>query len=280
MALGKSKLDVLSGSTHPEYGQNYYASVRTSSDEYNDSVAWDNTRWVLQNYHPCLTIVNFPRTDNRGHAGIWDEYISAIQGADTLVASLWNIIQEDPILHNKTTMIVTNDHGRHTNDFTNHGDGCEGCRHIMLLIIGPDTPAGAVDSMLHSQVDIAPTIGALMKFTTPYSTGFVIQSAIVTGIKNVLKELPSVYALLPSYPNPFNPTTIISYQLPFIDTQCIVSLRVYDLLGREVAILVNEVKPAGTYTVSWDASHLPSGIYFSVLQHGRKQLVQKMVLLK
>ena len=180
---GKSKLNILSGSNHPEYGRNYSASVIASDEKYNDSYALDNTRYVLQKYHSCLTVVNFPMTDNKAHGGDWAGYLSAIQAADTLVTSLWNIIQEDSLLHNKTTLIITNDHGRHTGDFTSHGDGCKGCRHIMLLIIGPDTPAGVVDSMPHVQIDIAPTIGALMKFSTPYSTGSIIRSAIVTGSK-------------------------------------------------------------------------------------------------
>jgi hypothetical protein len=103
---------------------------------------------------------------------------------------------------------------------------------------------------------------------------------MATDIAHTSKDLVHEYALRPSFPNPFNPSTMISYEIPFVDSQSIVLLRVYDLLGREVTTLVKEFKPAGTYTVSWDASHMPSGIYFCVLQHGRKQLVQKMVLLK
>jgi membrane-anchored protein YejM (alkaline phosphatase superfamily) len=179
VVLGKSKLNVLSGSTHPKYGQKYSASVKYSGNENSDFIALDNARYVLHNYHPRLTAINFPMLDYKGHGGDWNAYLSTIQEIDSLIASLWDVIQEDPLLQNKTTLVVTNDHGRHTYDFTNHGDGCEGCRHIMLLIIGPDTPAGIVDSMPHAQVDIAPTIGALMKFTTLHSTGSVIQSAVV-----------------------------------------------------------------------------------------------------
>ncbi len=194
VALGKSKLNILSSSTHSEYGSSYAASVRTSASQYDDLIAWDNTRYVLTNYHPRLTIVNFPKTDNAGHNNGWDNYIAAIQRVDTLVTSLWDFIQADSLLNNKTTLIVTNDHGRHTTDFTSHGDGCEGCRHIMLLILGPNTPAGNVDSALHSQVDIAPTIGALMGFETTYSIGTVLQSAIAPTISDSLSSSISISA--------------------------------------------------------------------------------------
>jgi hypothetical protein len=73
------------------------------------------------------------------------------------------------------------------------------------------------------------------------------------------------YRLEQNYPNPFNPTTNITYVLPKAEN---VSLKVYDVLGREVATLVNEVKPAGAYTVPFNASNLASGVYFYKLQAG------------
>ncbi len=75
--------------------------------------------------------------------------------------------------------------------------------------------------------------------------------------------LPLLFRLDQNYPNPFNPKTVISYRLP---VSSFVILKVYNLIGREVATLVNERKSAGDYAVQWDASHLPSGIYFYRLQ--------------
>jgi hypothetical protein len=66
-----------------------------------------------------------------------------------------------------------------------------------------------------------------------------------------------------NYPNPFNPTTAISYQLSAVSP---VTLKVFDVLGRDVATLVNEVRQPGVYTVRWDASSFPSGVYFYSLQ--------------
>jgi predicted AlkP superfamily pyrophosphatase or phosphodiesterase len=176
VVLGKSKLDILSGSDLPEYGHGFSASVKYSSDELSDVSAFENAEFVLKEYHPRLTVINFPHIDYMAHQANWDGYISAIRQVDTLVASLWNVIQADPVLHDKTALIVTNDHGRHTIDFSNHGDECEGCRHIMLLMIGPDIPAGTIDTMKYKQIDIAPTIGNMMGFKTPNSTGVIIKS--------------------------------------------------------------------------------------------------------
>ena len=75
-------------------------------------------------------------------------------------------------------MIVMNDHGRHTKDITGHGDQCEGCQHIMLMVLGPDTQKGVIDSTLRRQIDIAPTVGMFLRFATPFSIGTVIESAI------------------------------------------------------------------------------------------------------
>ena len=80
-------------------------------------------------------------------------------------------------------MFVVNDHGRHTRDFTDHGDRCEGCQHIMLLVIGPDTRKGVTDPTPCRQIDIAPTVGRLLRFETPYAVG----TAITSGTGN-LKE--------------------------------------------------------------------------------------------
>jgi hypothetical protein len=100
--------------------------------------------------------------------------------------------------------------------------------------------------------------------------------SIDTGIRND-PEVPRMFALAQNYPNPFNPTTVISYQLP---ASSHVTLKVYDLLGREVAMLVNEKKDAGTYTVRWNASGFSSGIYFYRLEANEKREIKKMLMIK
>ena len=78
-------------------------------------------------------------------------------------------------------------------------------------------------------------------------------------------EIPIQFGLSQNYPNPFNPKTSFEFR---VSSPTMVTLRVFDLLGREVAILVNENKSPGTYHMSWNAGHLPSGVYFYRLQAG------------
>ena len=89
--------------------------------------------------------------------------------------------------------------------------------------------------------------------------------------------LPKVFALQQNYPNPFNPTTTIQFALP---TESQVVLKIYNLLGREVATLVNEELQPGKYKVDFEANGLPSGVYFYRIQAGGFSKTRKLTLLK
>ncbi|MCL6100551.1 MAG: T9SS type A sorting domain-containing protein [Bacteroidetes bacterium] len=97
-----------------------------------------------------------------------------------------------------------------------------------------------------------------------------------TGV-NLTKSITRDYHLSQNYPNPFNPTTTISYQLSAFSR---VKLKVYNMLGREVATLVNEEKAPGNYEVKFDGSNLSSGVYFYRMQVGNFTQTKKFVLLK
>jgi photosystem II stability/assembly factor-like uncharacterized protein len=88
---------------------------------------------------------------------------------------------------------------------------------------------------------------------------------------------PASFVLLPAYPNPFNATATISYVLPRAER---ISLKVFDVLGREVAVLKEGVVPAGSHRVLFDGSHLASGVYFTRLETGTRVQTQKMIMLK
>lgn len=90
-------------------------------------------------------------------------------------------------------------------------------------------------------------------------------------------SLPKVYSLKQNYPNPFNPSTIISFDLP---KASFVTLKVYDILGREISILLNEYKGAGKHNAVFNASDLPSGIYIYRLEAGEFVKSSKMMLVK
>ena len=105
-----------------------------------------------------------------------------------------------------------------------------------------------------------------------------IDLTVITDVDDKqLNFLPQQYALHQNYPNPFNPSTKISWQSPIGSHQ---TLKVYDLLGREVAILVDEFKISGSYEVEFNAAALSSGIYFYKIQAGEFISVRKMVLQK
>jgi hypothetical protein len=100
---------------------------------------------------------------------------------------------------------------------------------------------------------------------------------IVLGIEDQSNGIPSQFILAQNYPNPFNPYTTIRFQVP---NSSFVNLKVYDILGNEVATLVNEEKSTGSYEVEFDASGLSSGIYFYKLQAGSFVETKKMILMK
>jgi photosystem II stability/assembly factor-like uncharacterized protein len=102
----------------------------------------------------------------------------------------------------------------------------------------------------------------------------------VTGVREREGSLPTTFALEQNYPNPFNPTTVIRFSLPNVGTRHVVSLKVFDVLGREIATLVSEELRAGELSVTWDAAAFPSGVYFYQLQAGSFVETKKLVLLK
>lgn len=102
------------------------------------------------------------------------------------------------------------------------------------------------------------------------------------GILNQNSEIPNPFYLFQNYPNPFNPSTTIKFDIPAVGNgrDRSVKLVIYDVLGREVATLINEQLQPETYSVDWDASNYPSGVYFYKLEAGDYSESKKMVLIK
>jgi hypothetical protein len=90
-------------------------------------------------------------------------------------------------------------------------------------------------------------------------------------------QVPTAYSLDQNYPNPFNPSTNIKFSLPEVQ---FVSLKVYDILGKEITSLMNKTLLAGTYTVQWNANNTPSGVYFYRLTAGAYTMTKKLILLR
>lgn len=108
------------------------------------------------------------------------------------------------------------------------------------------------------------------------SAGSELEEASVKG-SVAPGDIPEDYSLNQNYPNPFNPTTQISYALPEVSA---VRIDVYDVVGRRVATLVDGTQSAGTHTVTFDATHLTSGVYLYVLQTGNTRITNQMLLMK
>jgi len=115
--------------------------------------------------------------------------------------------------------------------------------------------------------------------------GLALEETGVTSVEDdVNTTIPTEFSLEQNYPNPFNPTTKIKFTIPSVTLSevegSLATMKVYDVLGREVATLVNEEKPEGTYEVEWNAAGLPSGVYFYRLLAGEYVNIKKMILLK
>ncbi|MBL0108807.1 MAG: T9SS type A sorting domain-containing protein [Ignavibacteria bacterium] len=99
--------------------------------------------------------------------------------------------------------------------------------------------------------------------------------SILSNLSN--EELPKEYSINQNYPNPFNPTTNIQYEIPFDN---FVNIKIYNLLGKEIMSLVDDLKKAGRYEISFDGSNLPSGVYYYKISSGNFEQIRKMVLIK
>jgi hypothetical protein len=109
------------------------------------------------------------------------------------------------------------------------------------------------------------------------STGVILSDKQFVGVNEEKASLPKAFSLEQNYPNPFNPSTSIKFSLT---NDQFVSLKVFDLMGREVRSLVSRFYKAGTYTINFDAKDLSSGIYYYQLKAGSNMQTRKMTLLK
>jgi hypothetical protein len=122
-------------------------------------------------------------------------------------------------------------------------------------------------------------VGTTADASNAIHAGFWFQNvSIVTSIEQIASEtVPREFRLEQNYPNPFNPSTTITFELP---KSSLVRLSVYDILGREVSLLVNEKRDAGAHRVTFIASGLSSGVYFYRMQAGDFVRTRKLLLLR
>ncbi len=171
----KDKLSVLANCTKTEWQGTYVPSQScgvngggVGSGYRHDSLTLNATKSILNYHHPKLVLINFREPDYSAHTGDWNTYIAGISMTDQYISEVWDYLQNDPFYKGKTTLFITNDHGRHLdgvqNGFVSHGDNCDGCRHISLLAVGPDFRAGTDIFTEHDLRDISATIAELLHF--------------------------------------------------------------------------------------------------------------------
>jgi hypothetical protein len=205
------ELALLPSEAHVIFGKGFYAwNPETSFPAYRNAfkVPFDNgigeetyqgdydvlhrALQVMKTDHPRLMLINFGVTDHSAHSGDWEVHIGAVKNNDQVLFDLWNAIQADERYKNKTTLIITNDHGYmdegYHDGFAEHGDTSEGSRHVMLLLLGPDIKAGKVVATPAYHIDIAPTVGELLGFQTPLAQGVPLAEAFVSFKHQNLNE--------------------------------------------------------------------------------------------
>jgi uncharacterized protein (DUF2141 family) len=149
--------------------------------------------------------------------------------------------------------------------------------------ISSSITAGTTELFIHPQTSAGTYSIRLFNYSGYGSYTIILSNtrpkAPSTGMKDEKSafNIPQYFSLSQNFPNPFNPETSFEFQIP---TSGFVSIRVFDLLGHEVANLLNDVRPAGVYRMTWNASTLPSGVYFYRLQAGNNSQVKKALLLK
>ncbi|OGU41469.1 MAG: hypothetical protein A2315_01740 [Ignavibacteria bacterium RIFOXYB2_FULL_35_12] len=141
--------------------------------------------------------------------------------------------------------------------------------------------AGSIEEPFGLFVDTLSNVYVTGMSALDYATVKYVQTP--TSVDIFPLNIPDRFTLEQNYPNPFNPSTTIRYAIPLLggdERGGFITMKVYDVLGNEVATLVNEEKPAGSYEVNFDAIGLPSGIYFYKLQAGSFVETKKMILIK
>jgi len=246
----------------PEYWPAFHSVGNTDRDVANEAIQ------VMDTYHPHFIWVYLADVDHAGHSGNWEEYVNAIRTADSIVGDLWRHLQNDPFYQEATTVFITNDHGRHDNQhggFQGHGCGCDGCRHIEYIALGPSIKENYISHQERNTPDMAVTASYLLGINPEYSTGEVMHEIFKA---NSVESSTNEIMLKGNYPNPFVSSTKIHF---YLSNSAEVQLTVFDITGREIAIVEEEWKSQGDNFIEWDAKNgqgktVISGIYFYQIQ--------------
>jgi hypothetical protein len=285
VVAGKAKLHILAHSDHPDYGAPYAASAAVGTG--GDVATVEQLLTILDAHAPRITAVNLPDVDVSGHSLDWERYLSAITRADSLIGAVWDHIQASPTMAGRTMLVVTADHGRHDNrpeephdGFQNHGDGCDGCRHLPLLAVGAGVRAGEVVTSLHSQVDLAATLAHVLDLGGPGMEGFPIHQML--SFPTAVTPVGEAARILEVLPHPFRAGGAIRLERPRAGSY---ALRIFDSRGRLVRGLHEGAGPAGRIQLRWNGRDgegrpVASGVYHLHLEDGPTSDHRTLVLIR
>lgn len=188
----KGKLSILGNSKHRKWRNLYQPNVfcgrnGNGKDHVGDAKTWQKVLQVVDAYAPKLMLINLLAPDARAHANLWDGYLDAIKKSDEYALELWNIIQKHPEMKDKTTLLITTDHGRNADGFRDgfisHGARTESNKRIFMLALGPDCKKGIIMENAHHELsDIASTAAFLLGFDMPTSRGEFMSELFIDGL--------------------------------------------------------------------------------------------------
>lgn len=180
----KGKLSILSNSAHKKWNDLYqphtFCGLNGNGKDYvGDQFTWIKVKQVISTYSPKLMLVNLLAPDANAHANRWDGYINAIKKSDEYALELWEMIQNHPEMKDKTTLLITTDHGRNADGFRDgfisHGPRTESNKRIFLLALGPDFKQGvSFENANHELIDIPATIAHILNIDMPSGRGKVM----------------------------------------------------------------------------------------------------------
>lgn len=167
---------------------------------------------------------------------------------------------------------------------------CTGTGSQMFFSQMRNTKTFLHDGLIYSNVTYAEGIGitsycsgepppceSYTTLTGCVLNGVVYGDTLLTGVEQISTNIPDKFYLAQNYPNPFNPETVISFAVP---KSSFVSLKIYNILGNETAVLVNEEMQTGYYNYKWNGQNFPSGIYYYKLEADKFSETRKMILVK
>jgi hypothetical protein len=264
----KAKLSVLGASDHPAYGPAWAGHVNAGVFA-GDLDVFLAARAELLKYHPVFTLFHMGETDIFGHSNDWPSYLRSIHLADSLIWQLWTDLQADPEFAGRTTMFVTNDHGRHDaahGGFQNHGDTCPGCQQIMMIVAGPDTKTSYISGAHWDQRDLTATAAHLLGVALPYGQGEVMDDLLLEPTRPLGVPSgggPDLAPALGVYPNPTRAGAVVRLSRGAGPGA---RVEVVDAAGRIVERLAPQSSPDGTNVYVWsgqraDGRSAAPGVY-------------------